>query len=167
MCIGCSVISKCTFQFFHSFFWQSYPFIVGIWQGCKKTMHLLITNKLKFVMFLISIQYIYVWLILDPLQKVFVTFLSQNPRFSNVYDWRAFILSSLLTVFVLALIGTWECMWPRCWRVFSVFLSQGTIVLCPRVHDIKKKTQEVKQQTQWFLVADQVLQNLEDIVGRK
>ncbi len=165
MGIDCSVISKCTVQFFPCFFWQSYPFIVGIWQVCKKLVHLLIKNKLKYVFFIICTQIIYVWLIFDPLQKVWVTFIKRNARFCNVYDWRAFILSSLLTVFVSALIGTWECMWLRCWRVFSVFLLQGTIVLCPRFHDIRKKTREVKQRTQRFPMANQVLQNLEDIVG--
>jgi hypothetical protein len=33
-------------------------------------------------------------------------------------------------------------MWPGCWRVLSVFLLQGTIVLCLRIHDIRKKTRE-------------------------
>ncbi len=153
MHIGCSVNFKCTFQFFPCFFWQSYPFVVGIWQGCKKRMRLLIKNKLKFVSFLICTQIIYVWLIFNSLQKVWVTFIKRNARFCNVYDWRAFILSSLLTVFVSALIGTWECVWPRCWRAFSVFLLQGTIVLCPRVHDIRKKTREAKQRIQRFPVA--------------
>jgi hypothetical protein len=126
-------------------------------------MHLLIKNKLKFVMSLICIQIIYVWLILDPTLKVCDTFFSWNPRLCNVYDCRAFILPCLLTVFVLAFIGTQECMCPGCWRVFSVFSLQGTIVLCIRIHDIRKKTQEVKQRTQQFSMADHVLQSLEVI----
>ncbi len=137
MRIGFSVFSKFIFQFVFCFFLTEILFYCWLQARAKNTYAYPHSEQTEIcVLPHLDPIYIYVWLIFHPLQKVCLTINSRNPRFCNVYDWRVFILSSLLTVFVSAFIDTWECMWPGCWRVFSVFLLQATLILCLRLHDI-------------------------------